>query len=583
MIGANEDERINALLTLYSPRHGVISQIEEALGQPGDQLCEIRCCVRLPDQKLPIFVSGVGYTRREALLAALEDSAAAYALHVARRAGAVPTLGAGTEYGVACKSDPREARLAAACELIAVSALTSHLEGDGPDDGLLLELEDPIVCGVLQSFEATGYRAYVAQLFERRGLTCLAAVAMNHDRTLLVPVAGFDPVSLYRVALFRAWMASRLASASSDATPSAVSHPRVTTAANERRLQPTGVRSMNASDGTSAPHDRNWSSVEDVTHDLGFSVDVAMIDPPGFKATGLCVAMAHARPEHLYHDPTVHVVRTAIAATDDRGSVWAYSHVYGERNDPVDPAEAYHAASSYHPGYELPVPGADFFYGENPRPDEVDTPMRRRAGAVIRLPSVTLPEETFQSVLFDRRSERNFAGSVLTTSELSALLSASYGASGDMGLRRTTPSAGGLYPLDILVFANSVEGLERALYQYDPERHHLIRLTAIDRDEFARIYFADWLGDAAVAIALVAVFGRSRIKYGLRAYRLALIEAGHAGQNALLAARALRLTARPIGGFFDRRANDLLQVNGVDEAMVYAVVAGRPPGQTALV
>jgi SagB-type dehydrogenase family enzyme len=142
--------------------------------------------------------------------------------------------------------------------------------------------------------------------------------------------------------------------------------------------------------------------------------------------------------------------------------------------------------------------------------------------------------------------------------------------------RRTAPSAGGLYPLDFFVFANRVEGLPVGTYSFDPSSYTLSLLRAsVRREELDEAYFASWLAEAAVGVFLSAVFARSRFKYGLRGYRLVLLEAGHIIQNALLAASAIGLQARPVGGFFDRALNRLFDLDGVNEAIVYAIVAGR--------
>jgi SagB-type dehydrogenase family enzyme len=88
--------------------------------------------------------------------------------------------------------------------------------------------------------------------------------------------------------------------------------------------------------------------------------------------------------------------------------------------------------------------------------------------------------------------------------------------------------------------------------------------------------FADIAAGAAAVIVVSAVFWRSRFKYGLRGYRFVLLEAGHVAQNILLAAAALGLAAVPLGGFYDRRVDELLGVNGVDESALYLLCVGLP-------
>ena len=80
----------------------------------------------------------------------------------------------------------------------------------------------------------------------------------------------------------------------------------------------------------------------------------------------------------------------------------------------------------------------------------------------------------------------------------------------------------------------------------------------------------DRVGCAALVL-VAAIFGRSRFKYGLRAYRFALLETGHVGQNVLLAATALGLAAVPLGGYYDRRADEFLGLDGVNESTLYTI------------
>ena len=70
-------------------------------------------------------------------------------------------------------------------------------------------------------------------------------------------------------------------------------------------------------------------------------------------------------------------------------------------------------------------------------------------------------------------------------------------------------------------------------------------------------------------IFVAAVFGRTRFKYGVRGYRFALLEAGHVGQNVLLAATALGLGAVPLGGYYDRLTDEFLGLDGVNESTLY--------------
>src|SRR5207245_817573 len=114
-----------------------------------------------------------------------------------------------------------------------------------------------------------------------------------------------------------------------------------------------------------------------------------------------------------------------------------------------------------------------------------------------------------------------------------------------------------------------------ALYHFQPFRTCLSRLDRLEADGLRAAFVDPGVADAGAAILVVsAVFWRSRCKYGLRGYRFALLEAGHLVQNVVLAAAELGLPALPVGGFFDRRLDELIGADGLEESVLYAVALG---------
>lgn len=181
-----------------------------------------------------------------------------------------------------------------------------------------------------------------------------------------------------------------------------------------------------------------------------------------------------------------------------------------------------------------------------------------------------------------RRSARSFSAEALPLPPLAALLRAGYGITGelraDAGVQplRAAPSGGALYPLELTVASRRVDGLAPGLYHFDPLDDVLECTREGPVAIAATTPFADIAAGAAAVIIVSAVFWRSRFKYGLRGYRFVLLEAGHVAQNVLLAAAALGLAAVPLGGFYDRRVDELLGVNGVDESALYLLCVGVP-------
>lgn len=84
----------------------------------------------------------------------------------------------------------------------------------------------------------------------------------------------------------------------------------------------------------------------------------------------------------------------------------------------------------------------------------------------------------------------------------------------------------------------------------------------------------EFLGEANVVLFMTVIFQRMRFKYQDRTYRYGLIEAGHLGQNAYLAATSMGLGACAIGAFMDDDINAMLGVDGKNEAAIYMLAIG---------
>jgi SagB-type dehydrogenase family enzyme len=204
----------------------------------------------------------------------------------------------------------------------------------------------------------------------------------------------------------------------------------------------------------------------------------------------------------------------------------------------------------------------------------------------ILLPAVVPAEgPSFERVAATRRSIRRFDGQPLSLRELALLLYFGAGVTGRLDPSehgivqpvRAAPSGGALYPIEVYAAVMAVEGLEPGLYHYAVDRKGLELLRRANMVEHlceATFDPATILG-AAVVFVLTGVFGRSYFKYGERGYRFAMLEAGHMCQNVLLEATALQIGAVAVGGFLDDKINEMIGLDGVDEAATYLIAAGR--------
>lgn len=145
---------------------------------------------------------------------------------------------------------------------------------------------------------------------------------------------------------------------------------------------------------------------------------------------------------------------------------------------------------------------------------------------------------------------------------------------------RSYPSAGGLLPCTIYVCANT-PGLGVHPYRYDAGLHALVDYGCQDGD-FRRMELGNAWPAAPLAIVITADMQRVMPKYGPRGYRFAVLEAGHIGQNLLLAATALGLTSLVYGSYYDRELEQWLGLDGLNEVVLSVVLVGEGGGAPQL-
>ena len=142
---------------------------------------------------------------------------------------------------------------------------------------------------------------------------------------------------------------------------------------------------------------------------------------------------------------------------------------------------------------------------------------------------------------------------------------------------RTTPSAGGLYPIEIYPIINNVESLTEGIYHYKISQHSIELLRTGD---FRKTVSDGCLGqkmayNSAVNFIFTAMVERSKWKYLQRCYRYIYLDCGHIGQNLYLTAEALDLGVCTIGAIFDDELNKLLEIDGKYETVIYVGVVGK--------
>lgn len=188
---------------------------------------------------------------------------------------------------------------------------------------------------------------------------------------------------------------------------------------------------------------------------------------------------------------------------------------------------------------------------------------------IVCLPFPRLDGEiSLERALRARRSVREYEDAPITLKELSQILWSAYGVTETRWSLKTTPSAGGTYPLDVYVVISpkgvvSEEGafLAPGSYIYD-YRSHCVRLVKEGDLSEALCEAAlgqEWVREAPVKIVLVGVFERTTRRYGNRGVRYVWLEAGHASQNIYLQATALGLGTVAVGAFYDDEVKKIIE------------------------
>ncbi len=143
---------------------------------------------------------------------------------------------------------------------------------------------------------------------------------------------------------------------------------------------------------------------------------------------------------------------------------------------------------------------------------------------------------------------------------------------------KMTPSGGARNPYEGYVCVRNVDGLAPGTYHYSAMERTLALVAAVRPPAFERLMAGQtWTDNAAAVIFLAAFFERSMWKYHhAAAYRIAMIEAGHIGQNIMLVATEQGLVANGTGAFASALVEETLGLTGFTQSAVYALVLGVP-------
>ncbi len=203
---------------------------------------------------------------------------------------------------------------------------------------------------------------------------------------------------------------------------------------------------------------------------------------------------------------------------------------------------------------------------------------------LIDLPAPTeaaLNEPDIRTCMAERASRRKFSDKELSLAELSYLLWSMQGIRKEQPNRhyKTVPSGGARQPFETYLSVHNVTGLETGIYRYIPFGHKLLFIKKEDsiKDKLSEYcYGQKFCGYCAVCFFWAVIPYRTEWRYSYVSSKDMLIESGHICQNLYLACESIGAGTCGIAAYDQNKIDDLLELDGKDEFIVYLAPVGYP-------
>jgi len=162
--------------------------------------------------------------------------------------------------------------------------------------------------------------------------------------------------------------------------------------------------------------------------------------------------------------------------------------------------------------------------------------------------------KSLEECIFERVSVRSFKDKEIEIEKISQIL---WAGQGKKGYKKTVPSAGATYPLELYV---TIKG--KGFFHYNSNKN-LLELKKdgdFGKDLAQASLDQMFIYEAPINIIICADFNRTCDHYGKRGERYVYMEIGHCAQNIELEAVALGLASVPIGAFHDEYVKKVLDL-----------------------
>ncbi|MBN2019135.1 MAG: SagB family peptide dehydrogenase [Sedimentisphaerales bacterium] len=200
-----------------------------------------------------------------------------------------------------------------------------------------------------------------------------------------------------------------------------------------------------------------------------------------------------------------------------------------------------------------------------------EAPKRVRPGMkVIQLPTpVAKGSATLEEAISSRRSIRQFADKPLDFVQMGQLCWAGQGVTDKLRNLRAAPSAGAIYPIELYLVTL------KGLFVYRPEEHLLEQVSTADlrKPLASAAQGQDWLAEAPCSIVIAGSVRKVAAKYGNKAMRFMLLEAGCVAENIQLQGIAMGLATVAVGAFDSKTVHKICQLSGELEPLLIVCIA----------
>ena len=246
-------------------------------------------------------------------------------------------------------------------------------------------------------------------------------------------------------------------------------------------------------------------------------------------------------------------------------------------------AEEYHVASRNPAAFKHVYRAYETHYQPHVQHLMATAPLHLEDCPRVPLPPARAPVPmSVEEAITRRVSGRRFRQASLAPEELATLLYLAAAVrhvreeAGTPFYQRNVPNSGNLGSVEVYPVVLNVTGIEPGIYHFDSVRHDLARLRAGDYGTWLQkwVFLQLEFSEAAAALILTGAVGRLSSKYGLRGYRLALIDVGHVSENLYLTGTGLGLQVCATAGFIDDELDRALGLDGLETAALLVVLVG---------